>query len=201
MRITVLLASAALAACGSSAAPELSAIVRTGSVRGLLSARPFTVAQPYAHAWRREKPAVSGGWLLVLDVDPAMTEPHQAAMPVLLVGNETAECVNSGQPSGHVVVVVPTPELDLARAPAWFGPPELPERVDSSWIATARAHAPAQDLVTFTAAEIAAARRRGGAPLQAASRIDLDREAARLILEHSPEERELAEGLLVPVTK
>jgi hypothetical protein len=117
-----------------------------------------------------------------------MTEPHQRAMPVLLVGGETAECVNFGQPSGNVVAIVPGSVGESAMT-VWFGPPDLPENVDASWIATARAHARAEDLVTFTAGEIAAARRRGGAPLEAADRIALDHEAARLILEHSPEER------------
>ena len=193
----------ALPACGGAATEETSSVVatiRTGAVRKLISARPFTVAQPYVHRWRHEQPSVSAGWILVLEVDPSMTEPHQRAIPVLLVGDQTVECVNSGQPSGNVVAIVPAP-VDESRFETWFGPPDLPERVDAGWIAAARAGVPAEQRTTFSAAEIASARGRGGAALQVADRVELEHEAARLILEHSPEERELAESLLVPLIK
>jgi hypothetical protein len=57
------------------------------------------------------------------------------------------------------------------------------------------------EVVKFDAAEITAARERGGASLRVADRVGLDREVARLILAYSPKQRELAEDLLVPVTK
>jgi hypothetical protein len=177
-------------------------------VRALLLARPFTLTEPYVHHWRHEQPTVHAGWLLVLEVDPSIVEPHQAAMPVLLLGDQTVECVNFGQGSGRVIAIVPAtadergqPLLDLEASAAWFGPPELPERVDAAWIAAARDRARPEEVATFTGAEIAAARKRGGDTLQAANRVELDRQAARLILEYSPQERELAEGLLVPVMK
>jgi len=177
-------------------------------VRRLVLARPFTIAESYVHRWRSGQPTVEGGWLIVLEVDPSQVEPRQTAMPVLLLGDQTVECVNFGKDSGMVVAIVPSrvdaqglPTLDLSTTEAWFGPPELPERVDSGWIARARSRARQEDVVRFTAAEIAAARARGGALLRAADRVDLDRQAARLILEHAPLEREVAEGLLVPVTK
>src|SRR5262245_19930691 len=99
---------------------------RTSPVRGLVLARPFTLAETYVDSWRLEQPSVRSGWLLVLEVDPRYVEPHQAAMPVLLVGDETAECVNFGFDSGKVIAIVPS--LDLAASPVWFGAPELPER-------------------------------------------------------------------------
>jgi len=182
--------------------------LRQGSVRKILFARPFTVAEPYAHVWRREQPSVSAGWLLVIEVDPSMTEPHQRAMPVLLVGDQTVECVNFGQPLGNVVAILPAavdesgvPEHDWAENPTWFGPPDLPERVDASWIARAREGVRAEERITFTSAEIASARERGGAVLHVADRVGLERAAAGLILEYSPRERALAESLLVPLIK
>ena len=181
---------------------------RTSPVRGIVLARPFTLAEPYVDAWRLEKPSVRSGWLVVLEVDPRFVQPHQVAMPVLLCGAETVECVNFGFDSGKVVAIVPSatdargePTLDLAASPAWFGAPELPERVDAAWIAAERARAKPDDVATFTAEEVAAARTRGGASLQGASRIDLDRQAALLILEYSPQERDLANGMLVPQLK
>jgi hypothetical protein len=210
----LVLAAASLAACSRAESTETAAttvqapVLRQGPVRKLLLARPFTVAEPYAHIWRREQPPVSAGWILVIEVDPSMTEPHQRAMPVLLVGDQTVECVNFGQPLGNVVALLPAavdgsgiPQLDWAENPTWFGPPDLPESVDSSWIARARAGVRAEQRTTFAAAEIAEARERGGAVLAVADRVELERAAARLILEYSPRERELAESLLVPLIK
>jgi len=181
---------------------------RWGPVRGIVYARPFALAEPYVHEWRLEKPAVNGGWLVVLEVDPQYVEPRQVAMPVLMVGGETVECLNFGYESGRVVGIVPAalderglPALDLASSPAWFATAELPERVDAAWIAAERARARPEDVATFTDAEIAAARARGGELLQVADRVQLDREAAALIIAHAPSEHERAEGLLVPVTK
>lgn len=205
-RLAVLLALASVAGCGRST--DAAVPSRAGPVRSLVAAKPFAVAAPYAHRWRREQPEVRAGWLLVLEVDPLYVEPHQTAMPVLLLGDQTVECVNFGLESGRVIAIVPAaadpagmPALDLVANPAWFGPPELPERVDAGWIAAARAKARPEEIASFTASEVAQARKRGGALLQAADRVEIDRLAARWILEHAPAERELAEGLLVPVTK
>lgn len=219
LRNPVLLALAPIAALGlaamtrphllEQASPAPSAVAaRTGPVRGLVFARPFALAESYVHHWRLEQPTVRAGWLLVLDVDPSYVEPRQSAMPVLVLGDQTVECVNFGQDSGRVVAIVPAPadergmpRLDLAASPAWFGSPELPERVDAAWISGERARAKPGDVVLFSAAEIATARARGREPLRAADKVELHRQAAFLILEHSPRERELAEGLLVPVTR
>jgi len=191
-----------------SPAAAAAAPARTSPVRGLVLARPFTLAEPYVSDWRLERPSVRSGWLLVLEVDPQYVEPHQAAMPVLLLGGETVECVNFGIDSGKVIAIVPSaldergePQLDLAASPVWFGAPELPERVDAAWIAGDRSRARPVDVATFTAEEIAAARTRAGATLQAPNRVELDRQAALLILEHSPHEHELAERMLVPQLK
>jgi len=219
LKISLLLALAAMTTFGVAAATRgrgvaqqsrstATAPVRTGPVRSLVLARPFTLETPYEHGWRLEKPSVNAGWLLVLEVDPTYVEPRQVLMPVLLVGDQTVECVNFGQESGRVVAIVPAPVddrgepvLDLATSPVWFGIPELPERVDAAWIAIERSRAHTAEAVTFTAAEVSAARERGGAPLRLENRVALDHDAALLILEHSPNEHEIAEQLLVPVTK
>ncbi|MFN0007089.1 MAG: hypothetical protein ACKVXR_04205 [Planctomycetota bacterium] len=219
LKIFLLLALAAMSTLGMAAATRgrgaaqklrstATAPVRTGPVRSLVLARPFRLEKPYEHGWRLEKPSVSAGWLLVLEVDPSFVAPRQVLMPVLLVGDQTAECVNFGQESGRVIAIVPAPadeqgmpSLDLEKNPVWFGSPDLPERVDASWIAIERSRARAADVVTFTAGEIASARERGGPPLRLADRVALEHDAALLILEHSPREHEIAEQMLVPVTK
>lgn len=218
IRISFLLALVPLAALGWAAQrlqpgvqvpntrSATTAPARTSPVRALVLARPFTLAEPYVNSWRLERPRVRSGWLLVLEVDPRFVQPRQVAMPVLLLGGQTVECVNFGFDSGRVIAIVPAavnergePLVDLAASPVWFGAPELPERVDAAWIAAERAGAKPEEVATFTAEEVRFARARAGAPLQAASRVELDRQAALLILEHSPQERDLADGMLAPV--
>lgn len=209
IQISLLLGLASLTAIGVTAANRDRATVqqrrapavapvRTGPVRGLVLARPFSLEEPYEHVWRLEKPSVREGWLVVLEVDPSYVEPRQVSTPVLLFGDQTVECVSFGQGSGRVVGIVPGP-ADLATSSVGFGSPELPERVDAAWIALERSRA--EGFVTFTAPEIASARERAGEPLRIKDRVELDQIAALLILEHSPQEHEIAEALLVPVTK
>jgi len=129
--------------------PPLPVATPVGGIE-LIYARPFTLDQPYTHAWSAEHPQVKAGWVLVLAVDPDLVHPRQAAEPVLFVGDQTAERVNLGNESGHVVAIVPGP-LDLAHAPIFFGAPALPEQVDAG----------------KAAAELSAARQRGIAPIAA----------------------------------
>jgi len=172
-----------------------------GPVRGILYAQPFALEQPTVHWWRKERASYSAGWLVVLEADTALLQPTARAEPVLYVGHETAERVNHGWKSGRVVAIVPAPAgpdgfptLDLSTAKIWFGAAALPEQIDAA--ALEREFAAAQDAQPFSAAEIAEARARGGTPIRFETRGALDRQAGNLILEHSPEERELAEGLL-----
>lgn len=184
--------------------PGPAPVAGTRTVRELVSAVPFTVRDSFVHTWRKEAPSVRAGYLCVFAVDPAIVEPRQTAEPVLFVGGETAERVNHGAQSGRVIAIVPcavddhgAPSLDLEHAPVWFGEPDLPERIDAAAIATARALAARSDRVThFDHAQVAAALARGGARLDLDSRVDLEQSAALLILEHSPAEFDLADGLL-----
>ncbi|SRR5258706_1772303 len=174
-----------------------------GPVRGILYAQPFALEQPAVHWWRKERASYSAGWLVVLEVDPALVQPTARAEPVLYVGHETAERFNHGWKSGRVVAIVPSPAgadgfpaLDLSTAKVWFGAPALPEQVDAG--ALEQAFAAAEDALPFSAAEISEARAYGGTPIRFATRGELDEQAARLVLEHAPEERDLAEGILRP---
>jgi hypothetical protein len=170
----------------------------------LLSARPFTLAQTYRHDWRRERPAVESGYLLVLKVDPDLVYPRQTEEPVLYVGPQTAERVNVGHRSGHVVAIVPTPLddredpafVDLERAVIFFGAPAMPERVDAEAIQREDERAVAAGLKPLGRERLSAARRRGGARLELANKKELLAEAMQLVKTHSPAERDLADGVL-----
>ena len=177
-------------------------------VRGIVLAQPFAMQQSFPHYWRAEMPQVVGGWLVVLEVDPELVVPRQLAEPVLYVGDQTAERVNVGDVSGRLIAIVPSrldasgaPELDLARAPIWFGAPDLPERVDARTVGVERARAQAAGIAPLAAQTIASARAGAGPTLVFADRTELERYAAGLVLAWAPEERELAESLLAPLLR
>jgi hypothetical protein len=181
--------------------PPLPETTPVGGVE-LVLARPFTLQTPYEHEWRAERPEVAGGLLLVLKVDPAMVWPRQVAEPVLFVGGQTAERVNLGHRSGHVIAIVPAPvdargrvTLDLSEAPIFFGAPALPEQIDAE----------------AASAELAAAREAGLQPpsekaVEAAltsqvrfpGRDELTLYASDLIESWSPDEKDLVAGLRAP---
>lgn len=182
--------------------PALPAVTPVGGVT-LIAARPFTLQVPYVHDWRAERPQVQGGMLLVLGVDPDLVHPRQTLEPVLYVGDQTAERVNAGHESGHLIAIVPAPldasgqvALDLSAAPIFFGAPALPEQVDAATVA----------------AELAAARARGilpPAPEQVATALqpqvpfhdayDVRVYAADLIEAWSPTEIDLVAGIRAPL--
>ncbi len=174
-------------------------------VRGLVLARPFTLQRPALHVWRAEATAYDAGFLVVLEVDPSFVVPRQTEEPVLQAGLETVERVNHGEQSGRVVGIVPCardaagrPSLDLAATTFFFGPEELPERVTLEDARRALQRAVASGARPFTAENIEAALARGGALLELGSRDELDPIAGVLVLEHSPEERDLGTGLMAP---
>lgn len=171
----------------------------------ILHAQPFVLDQGWVHEWRREKPLVSSGVILVLRTDPELVRPRNTFEPVLYVGAQTAERVN-GPENGNLVVIVPAPvdargrvALELATAPIWFGTPELPERVDAA--AIARELALARSRGAGPAAQRSRTARAGSDAIHARDRADLDPYLADLIELYSPEEVDLVRGLRVPVTR
>jgi hypothetical protein len=171
----------------------------------LLHARPFTLDQPYAFEWRAEQPAVAAGMLVVLEVDPDLVHPRQVAEPVLYVGAQTAERINVGARSGHVVAVVPAEpdgrggvQLDLAAAPIFFGEPMLPEQVDGARVAQELAAAQARGIEPTPAATVAAVMQQ---PVRFATRYDLALHASDLIEQWSPDETDLIAGIRAPLVR
>ena len=170
----------------------------------LVAAAPFTLQKPYDHVWRLETPQVWSGWLVALEADPALCAPRQTAEPVLVAGLQTAARVNHGV-LGRVVAVLPCDER-LAGAPCaelarswWWSAPALPEQLDEAALEAARSALPPGAIHAVGEAEWSAARARGGEAIAVLDETELWRVAAAWILEHAPEDRETAQGLLVPL--
>jgi hypothetical protein len=163
------------------------------AIKNVLSVRQFTLASGYQSDWRAERPIVTSGTIIVLEVDPAAVYPRQTAQPVLYVGNQTAERINVGYPSGKVVAIVPG-DVDLATTPIWFGAPALPEQVDANTIKVERDKADKAGIKPIgkeKAATVTTATK-----LNVADKTTLLRDAVgRLVRQHAPDEAELAATL------
>jgi hypothetical protein len=166
--------------------PELPAVPQRVDLQ-LLEVVPFELAVPERHTWRAEQPSYDQGYLLVLAAEPDRLVARQTYENVLYVGTETAERINVGGDSGHLVVLVPGP-IDLENSPAFFGEPELPERVTASEAARQLGLARAEGVVPFRNFEV-------GAPYYAADGYELRRFASHLVERWSPDEADLITGL------
>lgn len=170
------------------------------AVDGVVYARSFTLEKGYRFTWSKERPLLTSGTLLVLQVDPALVFPRQELEPVLYAGNQTAERVNHGHKSGHVIAIVPG-DVDLETTPFWFGTPELPERVDGNMARTERALADEAKIKPFPTEQVQAATAQGGERAKVADVETLRRDyLAPLILRYSPDEKPLADAFQVPIT-
>ncbi len=168
----------------------------------LFAAQPFVLEESYTSHDRQEKPQVNSGWILALKVPAELAQFRNGLMPVLCVGNTTAERWNSGDGSGQIVITVPSPlnsdgepQLDLATASIWFAEPQLPERVNASWIAGAQEAADAVALTPFDRQMLEQARAKGGEVLHVRNHNELGKALSHWIDEYAPDEAELAESL------
>jgi len=201
---TVSMVNAGEPAASSAAPPSVTelppAIPPTpAAVDGVIYARRFTLEKGYTFRWCQDKPVVTAGYLLVLKVNPDLVFARQRAEPVLYVGEQTAERLNHGYPSGHVIAIAPG-DLDLNKALLWFGTPDLPERVDTNMAKAELNLAKAAGIEPFSAKKIETALAQGGKELNGATIVDVLRVAAGLIREYSPEEEHIADTC-VPAEK
>lgn len=159
--------------------------------------QPFQLRQSFQNDWRLERPEVRSGLLVVFKVDPELVTPRNALEPVLYAGSHTVQRLNHGNESGFVIGIIPE-QIDLSREPVWFGPPDLPERIDSEMIATERARAERLGISGLESIDIQSRTRD---PVVAPDLTTLLREqAAELVLEFSPQEKRLADAWRLPVT-
>ena len=190
--VVVLLATPAFAG-QEHPSPELPA-----AVGDLVVARPFKLAKGYKYDWSREPRTVTSGVLVVLKVDPSLVVPRNSAEPVLYAGDQPVQRLNHGHESGHVIGIIPG-KIDLSSAPIWFGRPELPERVDAKMVRAERALAEKAKIQPFPENKVRAAMQER---IEAADLAALLREhVAELVLEFSPQEKQLAETWRLPVAK
>jgi hypothetical protein len=167
------------------------------AVIDILEIQPFRLKEGYQYDWLESRPFVSDGLLVVLRVDPNYVVPRDTAEPVLYAGDRTVQRLNQGQGSGYVIGIIPG-DLDLAAEPIWFGRPELPERVTPEVIKAERALADSAGIKPFSPEKVTAVRR---APIEAADLADLLRgPAGDLVLNYSPDEKDLVETWRLPTT-
>ncbi|MGE3173688.1 MAG: hypothetical protein AB7O97_13775 [Planctomycetota bacterium] len=164
----------------------------------LVHAERFALDAPYAHLWRADRPQVRDGWLLVLRGDAAWMQPQQLQEPVLQVGAETAERINTGKGSGHVIALVPG-DVRLADAPIFYAEAALPEELHQSDLDRSLATARASGAVPPSAAAIeAAVGAAGGEGARYADDFELRLRAIDLVERYAPDEKELIAGWRVP---
>ncbi|MFQ6041192.1 MAG: hypothetical protein ACE5PV_10080 [Candidatus Poribacteria bacterium] len=174
------------------------------AIKGLLYAQAFELDEEFQFYWRKEKPKVSSGYLLVIEVNPDLVYPRQVAEPVLYVGDQTAMRLNVGYKSGRVIAIVPGNQ-DLAKSSVdnpektemriWFGAPRLPEQVTAKIIQQERQLAIDNGVGQLSVADVKKALQLGGQKLKAGNLNELLGDAARLIINYSEDESELAEIL------
>ncbi len=181
------------------ASDDLRPVPKTPSaVIDLVFVRTFTLAKGYTYDWSKDRPIVRSGTLVVLKVDPDLVLPRDSAEPVLYAGNQTAQRLNHGHESGHVIAIIPG-EVDLTQVPIWFGSPDLPERVSAQTIRSERALADAAKIRPFAAKKVQGVTQRR---LQASDLSALLRDhVSNLVLEYSPQEKNLAEKWRLPVAR
>lgn len=127
------------------------------AVRGIVSALPFVLSEPYHSDWTAEHPEVRGGTLLVLDVEPSWLVLRNGPQPVLYVGAAPAEVLRRDVDAGRLVVVVPG--VIEAEVAVYFGGAALPETVTVEAGAAELAAALAAGVVPLRVPQAAAAER------------------------------------------
>ena len=164
----------------------------------LVDAQRFTVDEEITHTWRRDGLKYRSGWLLVVKAAPGLIIPRQSREPVLYVGAQTANRVNSSIQSGHVVAIVPGDFL-LTDTPIFFSEPALPEELGQTEIDRALRTAIADEVAPPTVDEVASAL--DPAPFRAADHYALHQRAVDLVEEHSPQEADFIRGQRVPLIR
>lgn len=168
------------------------------AVTDLVFVLPFKLAKGYENDWSKERQIVTSGTLVVFKVDPELVYPRNSAEPVLYAGDRTVQRLNHGHESGHVIGIIPG-EIDLADTPIWFGRPELPERVDAEMIRAERALADEAKIKPI-AAEAVKDATRDTVEVEDLAALLRDH-VSKLVLEYSPQEKDLAETWQLPVAK
>ncbi len=196
LAIALSLAAAVVGPAAVGAADEV--VVTTLRPARLVSAQPFEVQEPYRHLWRADRALITNGSVIVIEADPAVTQPRQNHHPYLFVGEWPAEALNVGA-SGFVVALVPVAPSELGREPIFYAQTNiLPEALSPSAARSTLSAARAAGLEPPSAEELADALAAGGELRELANFQALRRSTAILIAQVSPQERDLVSGLQAP---
>ncbi|MBM3976930.1 MAG: hypothetical protein FJ299_08070, partial [Planctomycetes bacterium] len=157
MKISTLILPALLASAVVGAVAVQQAWTPTGYDRktveespvSLLYAQPVTLAEPAAYFMRADQPQVTAGYLIVVQTNPAILPVRQAHNPILFAADMPVERFNGDEDARVFIGFVPSTldarggfALDLARAPLFWGYPEvLPEALTPTHAAAALSHA------------------------------------------------------------
>lgn len=164
-------------------------------VKDILVAQPFTLNEGYRNDWSKQRSTVTSGVIVVLEADPRLAMRREAAEPILYAGNTPLQRLNNPG-SGRVIGIVPG-VVDLSGVPIWFGSPGLPDRVTPESARAERAQAGKRGITAFPSGKLRGITRASvAAPDLAALLRD---HIAPLVLQYSPEEKELAESWRLPV--
>lgn len=200
MKFWTLSAAALVTAATVTAAPP--AIPQTPvAVQDILYAQPFTLTEGYPYDWSKDRPMVTSGQIVVFQVNPDLVYARQIAEPVLYVGGISAERINEGYQSGRVIAIVPDTvgpdgkliHQDLSKA--WFGTPELPERVDAAMVAAESRLATQAGVKALSSDKVTHAKLAGGETVRLANKYRLLGVASKLVTQYAPDEVDLAENL------
>jgi len=209
--LTCLTAGLLAATCLSAGAlasdtPEIPAT--PAAITKIIAAQPFALNAGFQSDWSAARPTVTAGYLLVLQVDPDLVFPHQVATPVLYVGQQTAERLNIGYDSGHVIAIVASEvddagqlTLDLSQQMIWFGTPALPEQITATDIEDEHTLAQAAGIKPMPKGQMDQALKNGGVQLTLADKHALLKEAAPLVERYAPTENHIADVLAGRVGK
>jgi hypothetical protein len=151
-------------------------------VQDLVLAQPFTLAKGYKNTWSAQRETVTSGVVVVLKVEPTLAVRRDALERVLYAGNAPVQRLNRGDQSGRIIGIVPG-VISLAG-------PNLPERATPGSVDAERAQATQSGVRPLAADKLRAV------TLPSVTAPDLaallrDR-VASLVLEHSPQDKELA---------
>ena len=138
----------------------------------LVAARPFIADEALGYRWDHSQAPSRRGWLLVIEADPGLVAIRQLAEPNLVVGEHLAVRAGRPSPEGRALYLVPA-DVDLARAPIFFGAAKLPEEVSADDVQQAVDLAREAHLIAPSPSEVAAALAAGGAEIHIQSFADL----------------------------
>ena len=171
---------------------------QTRKLIDIVHIQPFRLEKSFRFDWRKERPEVRNGLLVVIKIDTSMLRPTEGLQPVLYAGNHPIQRINLGYASGFLVGIIPA-QIDLSKDPVWFGSPYLPERIDAAYIKKERVKASEGELLRLPGS-LLSERTKESVVSPNLSTL-LHKQAGDLILQYAPQEKRIVEAWRLPETR